>query len=510
MVDNQLDRHFSPDPAQESNNGAGAAPHAATESRPREWTAAIENGGRGPAATPPGQWVAAGPVAAAAPTPHATPSSWTDPAPSVAAPPSPPARQQYPPAQDDGRAHGFQQGGAPANQYQPPAPDQNRFYGAPSATAPQASPANPYELTYEASGQPAQQPHYEAQQQQYYSEQSATPTWMRAKPESSPYADNRVGDDPNSLTFQADRLAQAQHKPMKIPPEHGWRKLIYLLTFKQWNLGQSPAEKDYEEDIAIIRTPVSDYKIGVISLKGGVGKTTTTAALGSTFAEHRKGDRVVALDANPDLGNLATKVPRQTNTTVKDLLQDQNIARYGDVRRHTSQNKHGMEVVASERDLTVSEQFSQAEYQGAIDILARHYNIIFTDCGTGLINEAMAGMLENAHALILLSSMTIDGARAASATIDWLNNHGYQHLVKNSVLVLNENKQEASDANVAELHKHFGPKVRVVHEIPFDKHLAHSGEIDLKLLSKKTRAAFLELAKIIATDFSTAEGRHKL
>lgn len=509
MVDNQLDRHFSPDPAQESNNGAGAAPHAATESRPREWTAAIGNSGRGPAATPPGQWVAAGPVAAAAPTPHATPSSWTEPAPSVAAPPSPPARPQYPPAQDDGRAQGFQQGSSPTDHYQPPAADQNRFYAAPTAAAPQA-PANPYELTYEASGQPAQQPQYEAQQQQYYSEQSATPTWMRAKPETSPYADYRLGDDPNSLTFQADRLSQAQHKPMKIPPGHGWRKLVYLLTFKQWNLGPSPTEQDYAEDIEIIRTPVADYKIGVISLKGGVGKTTTTAALGSTFAEHRKGDRVLALDANPDFGNLSTKVPRQTNTTVKDLLQDQHIARYGDVRKHTSQNSHGLEVVASERDPSQSEQFTQAEYQGVIDILERHYNIIFTDCGTGLINQAMAGMLENANALILLSSITIDGARAASATIDWLNNHGQQHLVKNSVLVLNANKQEGGDADIDELIKHFAPKVRVVHAIPFDKHLAHGGEINLLKLSKKARAAFLELAKIIATDFSTAEGRHKL
>lgn len=506
MVDNQLDRHYSPDQAPENNiNGAAAAPHAAGETRPREWTAAIENGGRGHAATPPGQWAAAAPVAAAAPTPHATPSPWTDPSPSAAAPPQPPAQPHYPVTRGEDRPQAFQQGTAPINQ--PAPPDQSRYY-APATAAQQAAPANPYELAYEAQGQTQQLPPHDPQQQ-YYSEQSAAPTWMRAEPERNPYADHRVGDDPDSLTFQADRLSQASHKPMKIPPGRGWRKLIYLLTFKQWNLGQSPAEMDYAEDIEIIRTPVSDYKIGVISLKGGVGKTTTTGALGSTFAEHRKGDRVVALDANPDFGNLSTKVPRQTNTTVKDLLQDKHIARYGDVRRHTSQNSHGMEVVAGERDLNASERFSQAEYQGAIDILERHYNIIFTDCGTGLINEAVAGMLENANALILLSSNTIDGARAASATIDWLNNHGQQHLVKNSVLVLNSNKQEGGDANIEELHKHFAPKVRVVHDIPFDKHLARGGEIDLRLLTKKARAAFLELAKIIATDFSTAEGRHQ-
>jgi len=46
----------------------------------------------------------------------------------------------------------------------------------------------------------------------------------------------------------------------------------------------------------------------VMSRKGGVGKTTMTLALGSTFASLR-GDRVIAVDANPDAGNLARITP---------------------------------------------------------------------------------------------------------------------------------------------------------------------------------------------------------
>ena len=36
----------------------------------------------------------------------------------------------------------------------------------------------------------------------------------------------------------------------------------------------------------------------MVSLKGGVGKTTITATLGTTFASIR-GDRVMAVDASP-------------------------------------------------------------------------------------------------------------------------------------------------------------------------------------------------------------------
>ena len=73
-------------------------------------------------------------------------------------------------------------------------------------------------------------------------------------------------------------------------------------------------------------------RIAVMSRKGGVGKTTTTLQLGHTFASHR-GDRVIALDGNPDAGSLAYRVRRETTATITDLLRDRDsIARYADIR----------------------------------------------------------------------------------------------------------------------------------------------------------------------------------
>ena len=87
------------------------------------------------------------------------------------------------------------------------------------------------------------------------------------------------------------------------------------------------------------------YRIALLSLKGGVGKTTTTVTLGSTFAALR-GDRVIAVDANPDRGTLSQKVPSETPATVRTLLRDESRVRtYGDVRAYTSQNRHRLEVL---------------------------------------------------------------------------------------------------------------------------------------------------------------------
>ena len=64
--------------------------------------------------------------------------------------------------------------------------------------------------------------------------------------------------------------------------------------------------------------------VAVLSLKGGVGKTTTTIGLGATFASWR-GDRVIAVDANPDFGTLAQTGSEPDPSTVRDLLADDEI-----------------------------------------------------------------------------------------------------------------------------------------------------------------------------------------
>jgi Mrp family chromosome partitioning ATPase len=49
--------------------------------------------------------------------------------------------------------------------------------------------------------------------------------------------------------------------------------------------------------------------VAVMSPKGGVGKTTLTALLGSLFALLRR-DRIVAIDNNPDFGALGRALAR--------------------------------------------------------------------------------------------------------------------------------------------------------------------------------------------------------
>nr|WP_253772009.1 AAA family ATPase [Goodfellowiella coeruleoviolacea] len=303
-------------------------------------------------------------------------------------------------------------------------------------------------------------------------------------------------------TSAQEVTSQRLIKQAKRPPQSGWRRTLYKVSGGMVNLGESPGDLRRRELIMRINQPLRGcYKIAMLSLKGGVGKTTTTTTLGSTFSSLR-GDRVIAVDANPDRGTLSMKIPRETTATVRHLLRDANrITKYSDVRSYTSLGPSRLEVLASEQDPAVSEAFSEEDYRKTVALLEHFYNIVLTDCGTGLMHSAMRGVLDLADSLVIVSSGSVDGAQSAAATLDWLDAHGYRDLVAKSVAVINSVRPTAGKVDLTKLAAHFGARCRAVCRIPFDPHLEEGAEIELDQLAPETRLALLELAATVAADF---------
>ena len=352
-------------------------------------------------------------------------------------------------------------------------------YADPSVSGPryaEATPSGPQPVPQQPYGQPFPPPGYPPQQQA------------------------RQGGDRRQ---QADELSSAKLiKQSKRRPQSGWRKAVYVASGHLINVGESPADVHRRELIARVNQPLRGcYKIAMLSLKGGVGKTTTTTTLGSTFSSLR-GDRVIAVDANPDRGTLSQKIPLETTATVRHLLRDADrIHRYSDIRAYTSQGPSRLEVLASEQDPAVSEAFSEDDYRRTVALLEHFYNIVLTDCGTGLMHSAMKGVLDIADSLVIVSSGSVDGARSASATLDWLDVHGYRDLVSRSVAVINSVRPRAGSVDLDKLAQHFGARCRAVCRIPFDPHLEEGAEIELDRLAAPTRLALLELAATVADGF---------
>lgn len=285
-------------------------------------------------------------------------------------------------------------------------------------------------------------------------------------------------------------------------PQSGWRRAIHRATRGHLNPGDSRKERAHEDLVAQIRQPLAgDFHIAVLSVKGGVGKTTTTLGLGSALAMVRR-DRVIAVDANPDRGTLAERVgDNSTSSTVRDLLNDPNIDRYADIRCHTRMAVSRLEVLASEQDPAAADVFDEADYRSTIDILGLYYNIILTDCGTGIMHSAMAGVFDLAHSIVLVSSPAIDAVRSASATLDWLMQHGYSDLVREGHVVLSAARPGTAPLKLAKVYEFFEARCRSIHFVPFDPHLAEGADVDFGMLKPATRETYFELAGAVAENF---------
>jgi MinD-like ATPase involved in chromosome partitioning or flagellar assembly len=306
---------------------------------------------------------------------------------------------------------------------------------------------------------------------------------------------------PTSDALTSDLLLPGK----RATPDGGWRRTVYRATGGLVRIGESSASKQRRDLVARVRTPVAGglHRVAVLSLKGGVGKTTVTVGLGATLASLR-GDRVIAVDANPDRGTLSDKVRLETRATIRDLLDERAmIGRYADVRAFTSQSASRLEILASDRDPGVSIAFSADDYRAVVGVLEHYYSICITDCGTGLLHSAMAGVLELADQVVLVSSPSVDGARSASATLDWLDAHDYGGLVRGGVVVLSAIRRNSkSTVDLDRLEQHFAARCRAVVRIPYDPHLEEGAEVDLDYLNPETAESYLTLAALVADAFA--------
>ncbi|WP_329501026.1 MinD/ParA family protein [Kitasatospora herbaricolor] len=276
-------------------------------------------------------------------------------------------------------------------------------------------------------------------------------------------------------------------------PQRGLRK-------RALSFGQGQKERLRAE--SAIRTPLlRSFRIAVVSLKDGVGKTSTTMALGSVLAEARN-DKIIALDADPNAGTLGRRVRPQTTATVRDLLAAApSITGYMDVRRFTSQAPSGLEVLAGgpgPAGAAGFDGFDGEAYHRVIELLGNQFPVVLSDTGTGLTQDSMRGVLDLADQLVVAATTSVDGASSASSTLEWLGAHGYGELARRSVTVVSGIRGPGRLVGEADLVAHFGARCRAVVVVPFDEHLSTGGEFDLAKLRPRTRRAYLDLAAAVS------------
>lgn len=296
-----------------------------------------------------------------------------------------------------------------------------------------------------------------------------------------------------------DRLLDPQ-RVTRPEPEGGWSHLLYTLSGRRINIGDSRRVRERKALLARIAAPISGGArfVPVLSRKGGVGKTTITTLLGMALADARE-DRVIAVDANPDRGTLADRVARQRpSKSVRDLVRIRDDVRgYHDISAIVARDATRLDVLASDADPHIAEAFADSDYRQVADLAAQYYSLVLTDTGTGIVHSVMSATLDLADQIVIVSGLSVDEARLASETLTWLESNGYAAQARDAIIVLNQASAGLPMVRLAELEAHFATRAKHVVRMPYDPQIATGGPIVFANLHPSTREAARGLAALL-------------
>lgn len=296
-------------------------------------------------------------------------------------------------------------------------------------------------------------------------------------------------------------------RPDRPRPTTGLRGALYSATAGYVNLGPSAKDQDEAELERRIARPLSgSFNTAVLSLKGGIGKTSTTVGVGMILAEYR-GDHPCAIDANPDSGDLAERAlgemlyqkvkPRTVTDIVRDLDHIKSLTMLTDYMHHANR----LHLVAGEQDPALSDALTADEYLKIKNLVSQYYSVTLTDCGTGVSHPAMAGVLPEATNLVIASGYAVSGAKRARNTLQWLADHGYENLARNAIVVVTDKDQVSSRVNKRAIEEHLSGFCRQLITVPHDRGVADGDRISLDKISASTRRAYKEIAAAIVDGY---------
>lgn len=288
---------------------------------------------------------------------------------------------------------------------------------------------------------------------------------------------------------------------------HGWRRVITKLTGGRINPGPNAEQREAAELIGRIRASLDDvHKVAFVSSKGGVGKSTMTVAVGNVIARAR-GDRVIAVDVDPDLGDLSTRFTERggPQANIAHMAALQNIERYARVRLHTVINTDRLELLAAQNDPKATYALGPEDYVATMKNLDFHFNVIMLDCGTSITDPLFAKIADDVTALVVVASQDVRGVEGALATLEWLYAHGFDGLLQHTVVALNAIRSGKPLIDLEAVENEFSKLVPEVFRVPYDRHLAEGVAVDLGALKSRTRKAVLELAGGVAHHYPTSQ-----
>jgi MinD-like ATPase involved in chromosome partitioning or flagellar assembly len=275
-----------------------------------------------------------------------------------------------------------------------------------------------------------------------------------------------------------------------------------LASWLKLKLSSELQRREWSVDEQLVHAPTMTRPntVAVISPKGGVGKTTISFVLGNLLAEQLR-LRVVALDANPDFGTLASLAPddQRSRRSLADLLADSNqIESPAELHPYVARLPTGLHLLAAPAQAEVMAQVTPALYNRLLDFLERFYEVVILDLGTGITDPLAQFAVGRADQTVVITTPEWVTAAGVLGALRYLQ-------LEQGTLVLNQVPSGRHAGNREVIEANFRRHaVETSATVPYDERLRmmlDTGTYTLSALKLGTRVPVKELGAAIAYQF---------
>ncbi|MDQ0698537.1 MULTISPECIES: MinD/ParA family ATP-binding protein [Streptomyces] len=241
-----------------------------------------------------------------------------------------------------------------------------------------------------------------------------------------------------------------------------------------------------------IQQPVTTGRqIAVTSIRGGAGKTTVAALLGTAYAHYRQ-DPVLLVEADPALGSLPLRLGAETLRWTTADLADIVVPQMSllDVTGYLVQLPDNAWLLPGSQG-RIGAMLDTAAYERVMVALRRYFGVTVVDCET-LPAEVARVALSAAQARVLAAPATLDGITSTYAVLQWMQGLP-RHMIAGTVVALTSTTSRPG-IDVEEAAEKLRSTGATVHVLPHDRHLAAGGALRTELLARPTRLAATRLA----------------
>ena len=226
-----------------------------------------------------------------------------------------------------------------------------------------------------------------------------------------------------------------------------------------------------------------------------MASSTCTFVVGNLLAAHLK-LRVVAVDANPDFGTLASLVPDglRSERSLDNVIGDaDSVKTAAELRSYVSRLPSGLHVLGAPRDAELISRLGPQEYGELLAFLCIYYAVVLLDLGTGVAGPLASFAIERADQAVLVTAAEWVTSTAVLGALSHL-----QH--NRTTVAINQYRGRSSDVGAVE------ERFRAEHlhhsvTIPYDEQLAtmlDSGTYSLEALRRPTRLPLRRLGLAVA------------